>query len=276
VDMGDIDIQPSHRRRLVRGGEAVLAIGMVLVMVGLLELGPGSGGSSGSSGSAASGPGADGSGPTGSRAAATRVMVIGDSLIAGSSAENVDELTARGYDPTVAANPGRPLSDPWTQSKVTEAAKDPTIAIVVLATAANDNIRNFDGAKLGGDAQALAVYRQLLRSTMAQLQGRCIVLVDARDVRALYYRSDYAPKTNDSLRQVAATRPGTEVVAWSTTSRPHTDDWFISDMEHFPVPELHQPRPGAEAYARAIADGVDRCAGLLEPTVTEAPSSPPA
>ncbi|MGZ4692283.1 MAG: SGNH/GDSL hydrolase family protein [Acidimicrobiales bacterium] len=245
----------ARHRHLVMGGEAFLAIAALLLAIGLFELRPSTPIRSETPTSTSSPP-PPSSVPTGP----VEVKVIGDSLVSQSFQEQHDVLRARGYDVTVAASPGKPMSDPWIQEEVAEAAADPQLDIVVLATAANDNLANAGLAMEVGDRQALARYRALLRSTLARLGDRCVVLVDARDIEADYFAASYATRSNATLDQVAAARPGTEVVAWSDISRPHTTDWFVADGEHFHDRNLEPHPAGAAAYARAIADGVDRCA----------------
>ncbi len=131
---------------------------------------------------------------------------------------------------------------------------------MVVATAANDNLGNSALAIELGDAVALDAYQQQLRSTLGRLGDRCVVLVDARDVANGWFAPGYAPKTNAALREVAASRPRTEVVAWSDISRSHGREWFAWDLEHFSGRGRLARPTGAVAYAKAIADRVDRCA----------------
>jgi hypothetical protein len=231
-------------RHFVVRGEALLAAALLLVLVGPFEVPPHA---------------AHLDLVASTVARATRVAVIGDSLVSESRNEQRDELTGRRYEVVVAGSRGKAMSNQWIQEQVTGAAADPTIDVVVLATAANDNFGNSARAAEVGDARALAEYRRLLRSTLARLGDRCVVLVDARDVTVDWFAPAYAGKSNAVLREVTASRPHTEVVAWSDISRPHGRHWFALDMEHFGGRGRQIHPTGAVAYADAIADGVDRC-----------------
>ena len=189
-----------------------------------------------------------------------RVAVIGDSLISESAAEQRDALEARGYEVEVHASRGRALSTPWIQRQVLAVAADPDVDVVVVATAANDNFANSALAAEIGDRDALEAYRQQLRATRSRLGDRCVVLVDARDAATGWFAPGFASKTNAALREVASSRPHTEVVAWSDLSRPHGREWFAWDLEHFSGRARQARSTGAVAYAEATADGVDRCA----------------
>jgi hypothetical protein len=187
------------------------------------------------------------------------VMVIGDSLVVQSAQAQRDALAARGYDVIVAGQSGRALDHPWIQGQVSRAADDPTVDIVVLATAANDNFGNAARASERGDDPVLRAYGSLLDRTLSRLGDRCIVLVDARDRTDRWFAPDYAPKTNTVLAAAAASRPDTRLVTWSDSSRPHGLDWFEEDLLHFRPGTDTRPSSGSIAYADAIADQVDRC-----------------
>ena len=81
-----------------------------------------------------------------------------------------------------------------------------------------------------------------------------------RDAADRWFAPGYAGRTNAALREVAASRPRTEVVAWSDISRPHGREWFAKDQEHFGGRGRVARPTGAVAYAKAIADRVERCA----------------
>jgi hypothetical protein len=190
-----------------------------------------------------------------------RVAVVGDSLIATTTHEQQAELARRGYDATVEGNPGKPLTDPWTQARLGETDG---AAIVVIATASNDNVQLAQRAAEVGGAQASAEYGRALSSTLDRLRAPCTVIVDVREQSSAIYRPATASATNATLRAVSlASGHPTVVVPWSVHSAGHDHtDWFADDELHFITGSQRQDA-GVEAYSRAIADGVDQCKNLL-------------
>lgn len=192
------------------------------------------------------------------------VQVIGSSVLAQTIAETRAALEARGHRPRIAAQPAVTVDHPWTRSRLAEARGAPVVAIV---TGNNDNLAVAQRAALVGLPAALAEYRARLVAARALVPGSCVVWVNARDATNPIYRPDTAPAVNATL---AATVPGDVVVDWAGRSRPHGGAWFVADLLH--VDELRDPatgavivpgprrQAGADAHARAIADGADACA----------------
>ena len=184
------------------------------------------------------------------------VAVVGDSLVFQTADEQRAALRDRGHvEVTVFGDPGQPMTAPTIGAHL-DAALDADV--VVIATASNDNVANAIRADEVGQAQALAEYHELLDRTLDRFDGRCVVLVDVRDVSSELYRTSFAPQTNSELRRVAAERPHTVVVAWSDLSRAHGDDWFVGDRLHFDS-GTERRQAGADAYADAVVDGVAGC-----------------
>jgi hypothetical protein len=200
--------------------------------------------------------------PVGEPARPLRVVVVGDSLIASTTPDQHAELTRRGYEANVHGNPGKPLTDPWIQARLHEAN---VADIVVLATASNDNVHLANRAGQIGTEQASSEYADTLRRTLDRAAVPCTVVVDVRDRSAGIYRPELAPVTNATLVAVAGSAPRpTVVVPWSQVSVHHDQtDWFVADELHF-VDEHQHRMAGVQAYAHAIADGVDRCRALLD------------
>jgi hypothetical protein len=198
--------------------------------------------------------------PTPPATPAVRVAVVGDSLIATTTPQQQAELAGRGYDVTVQGNPGKPLTDPWIQDRLGETDG---ADIVVVATASNDNVSLAKRADEVGLDQARAEYAQTLRAALERVDAPCSVVVDVRTESSALYRPETAAMTNTTLRSVAGTRT-TVVVPWSTVSAGHDhNDWFVADELHFINGDLRQDA-GVQAYADAIADGVDQCAELID------------
>jgi hypothetical protein len=183
-------------------------------------------------------------------------------------------MRSRGWNPQVFGDPGQPMSAPAIQGELAHVAADPSIHVVVIATASNDNLQVAQRAAVVGLTRSLREYRALVSQTMAAMGNRCVVLVDVRDRSNAIYHPHFAPSTNAAMREVASARPDTVVVDWSDISRPHTTDWFAADELHFatisgPQPGSNPHPAGALAYAASIADGVARCLG-------DRPTPPPS
>jgi len=190
-----------------------------------------------------------------------RVAVVGDSLIATTTPDQQAELARRGYDATVAGNPGKPLTDPWIQTRLGETSG---AAIVVIATASNDNLQLAARAAEVGEAQASAEYGRTLANTLDRVSAPCTVIVDVREQSSAIYQPATASVTNATLRaaSLGSSRP-TVVVPWSVQSAGHDHtDWFVDDELHFITGGQRQDA-GVEAYTQAIAEGVDQCRSLL-------------
>jgi hypothetical protein len=197
-------------------------------------------------------------------AGALPVRVIGSSVIAQTMVETATVLEQRGYQPQVHSRLSMGLDSTWTHGQIDNAVGTP---IVVIATANNDNMVNAQRAAAVGEPRALDEYRLRIALTHLVLEGSCVVWVNARDVTNPIYLPSFAPRTNLALATGAHENV---IVDWATISRPRGLDWFVSDLLH--VDELRNlstgavivPGPrrqaGADAHARAIAEGVDICA----------------
>jgi hypothetical protein len=192
------------------------------------------------------------------------VTVIGSSVQVQNVPEVQAELTARGYRPTVVARNGVTIDHSWTRARLTEAATAP---IVVVDTGNNDTYANAQVADVAGLQAALDGFRWKLVASRMLAPGGCVVWMNARDATNPIYRPEYAPATNQVLAGAFA---GDVVVDWAGISRPHGLAWFVADLLH--LDELRDPltgavvlagprrQAGADARARALADGVDACA----------------
>lgn len=187
--------------------------------------------------------------------------MVGDSLIATTTPEQQAELARRGYVATVSGNPGKPLTDQWIQARLGEAVG---VDIVVVATTSNDNVQLAHRADTVGIAQATSEYASTLASALDTVAAPCTVVVDVREQASALYRPETARFTNATLGAVAAnSNHAVVVVAWSATSATHDHtDWFVADELHF-ISDGERHDAGVEAYAQAIADGVDRCDAAL-------------
>ncbi len=188
------------------------------------------------------------------------VAVVGDSLVFTTQPEQQAGLAARGYRASVQGNPGKPLTDPWVQDRLDETAG---ADIVVVATASNDNVQLAQRTVEVGPAPAADEYASHLDATLRRVDAPCAVVVDVRTESSALYHPETTATTNARLRQVAAGHSAV-VVPWSQVSAGHDQrDWFVGDELHFIAGGQRQDA-GVQAYARAIADGVDRCAALLD------------
>ena len=194
-----------------------------------------------------------------------RVEVAGDSLSVQTHTNQIDDLRAAGYEPTVDGQYSQPIQSPWIQAHVAQAVADDD-GITVVESASNDALTEWDVHVTYGWSAADVLYRQQLELTLGRLSDRCTVLVDGRDAPgAGYHLPEAAPHVNAVIDRVAAAHPDNVVVVhWSDISRDH-DDWFWSDGVHFDDPghpgaDFHPA--GAEAFAAAITAGVERCATM--------------
>jgi hypothetical protein len=240
-----------HRRRV----GPLVVVGTLIVIAGLTLALSGRFGARDAAGASATVPNA----PRAEGVTPTRVEVIGDSLIHQSHDLLVAALTADDHSPTIASKPSQPLGSEFIQTALAETETRPS-DVVVLATAANDVLAEAHLAGAFGAEGARAAYRTLLTDTIARYPGRCVVVVNARDVSPLFNPAQ-ADLLNADIEMVAAAHDNVVVVDWASASRSHTDDWFFADLEHFgPDPNsTANLLPGAQAYAELIADGVTGC-----------------
>ena len=157
------------------------------------------------------------------------------------------------------------LDSPFVQAQVQRAVAEGT-PIVVLETAANDAVQGAGTAPPSEWGPALARYRRTLAATLAALSRQCTVLVDTRVTgTSKWYAIDrIGPGIDRAIDDAARRHPhSVEAVHWSAESAPHGADWFWADGLHFGDPAHRNAdwhAAGADAFARAIADGVERCA----------------
>jgi len=186
--------------------------------------------------------------------------VIGDSLIQQSRDRLVTTMTGADHAATIASKPSQPLSSEFIQTALAGAETRPS-DVVVLATASNDALAVAQLTGSVGEENARAVYRQLLTDTIARFPGRCVVVVNARDVSPIFAPLQVA-LVNQDIDTVAAAHDNVVVVDWATMSRAHRGDWFVADLEHFgpDVSSTANVLPGAQAYADAITAATTSCA----------------
>lgn len=194
--------------------------------------------------------------------------VIGDSLIASTTGEQIAAISALGYRTTVQALPGAPLAGRFIQESI-QIAKGS--GVVVIATATNDNYSNYLESLISDEQEAQRLYRDQLRRATEQLAGSCVVWVNTRTAIGAFYHPETTGATNRTLAQFVASEPRTRLVDWAAISAPHDQtDWFIADELHFNLfhedefglkvqDDSDRRQAGADAYAAAIAEGVARC-----------------
>jgi hypothetical protein len=170
-------------------------------------------------------------------------------------------MNRHGFDADVLGDPGKSLEAPSITARVAAVAADPTVRVVVIATASNDNIVIARRSMVVSEARALDEYGTLADHTIAELGDRCIVLVGVRDKSSPIYQPDFARATNARLATLMAAHRNVRFVDWATISRSHSSDWFAPDLLHFAdfPTGSNRHEGGAMAYAAAIADGAATC-----------------
>jgi hypothetical protein len=202
-------------------------------------------------------------GPGSSPAAPTRVSVdvVGDSLISQSGVELADRLAAAGYTSTIAHRPAQDLGSPFIQGQLAAVRDRGRADVLVLATAANDVLRDDDRTAASGPDAAARAFTELFDRALAPFADRCVVVVNAREDTAALYHPEHAKVLNALLARAAERHPGVVVVDWASISHPLPGSWFAPDQLHF-GPDPGAPALGsgsARAYATAILDGIRRC-----------------
>jgi hypothetical protein len=225
------------------------------------------------SGIGTSGAGVTGDGwPSGPR---PDVVVVGESLVEQVAPVEQQVLHDDGYRAAIVSRNSEALDSAFVQAQIHRATAQGT-PIVVLETAANDAFQGAGTAPPDQWAPAMARYRRTLASTLSTLSHQCTVLVDTRVTgTSKWYALDrIGPGIDRAIDDAAHRHPGSvEAVRWSAESASHGDDWFWADGLHFGDPahanaDWHPL--GAAAFARAIAEGVERCAADLRPAAPAA------
>lgn len=193
----------------------------------------------------------------------TRVAVVGDSLTAQSTWAIIDELTAHGYNATVAGENGATIDD---QHRQLESLTLPGSTDVVVAALGTNNA--FFASVTDGRHREMSTSRNDVRVATERLfegQGgqqwkpstRCVVWVNVNDRSPLLDLDKNAPLLNETMEETAAAQrdKGRSVVVadWAGTSREHPE-WFLQD-------QVHLTTEGERAYAELIRRSVDRCQG---------------
>jgi hypothetical protein len=204
-------------------------------------------------------PGGAGGGPaSGGR---VTVDVVGDSLITQAATELTGRLEAGGYAATIVHRPAQDLGSWFIQQQLGAVRSRGRADVLVLATAANDALRDDDRTRILGPEAAARAFDELLDRALAPFTDRCVVVVNAREDTASLYHPDHAREVNRLLARAPERHPGLVVVDWAGISHPLPGNWFAPDQLHF------GPDPGglavgsgsAREYASAIVDGVARC-----------------
>jgi hypothetical protein len=204
-------------------------------------------------------PGGDGRGAAGT--AAVTVDVVGDSLVTQAEDELAGRLAARGFAATVVHRPAQDLGSAFIQEQLGAVRARPRADVLVLATAANDALRDDDRTRAMGPEAAARAFDELLDRALAPFADRCVVVVNAREDTAELYHPDHARLVNRRLARAPERHPGLVVVDWAVISHPLPGSWFAPDQLHFgPDPAgLAVGSGSAREYAAAIVDGVARC-----------------
>jgi hypothetical protein len=201
---------------------------------------------------------------TKSAARPSQVAVIGDSLAWQADASIVATLSGAGYRAEVSVNPGHALSSSWAQSELRAALKDPANRILVLETASND------AEQVATGAVPLTQYAELLNTLLQSAQGRCVVIVNAKeDVFQLYYSASDAGGVDATIEEAARQDTSVREVDWDSLAEQHPS-WFGPDLLHLAPglpavvtaaspPTAEQQTTADVAFAKAITAGVESC-----------------
>jgi hypothetical protein len=199
--------------------------------------------------------------PPADRRPVRTVDVVGDSLVTQAASDLNERLAGAGLYATVVHRPRQDLGSAFVQDQLAAVRSRPPADVLVLATAANDALRNGDRSRADGADAAAGAFDELLDRSVAPFADRCVVVVNAREDIADIYRPDQARILNGRLRTAGDRHPNLVVVDWATASRSVPADWFASDQLHF-GPDPNGPASGSgssRAYAAAIIDGIGRC-----------------
>lgn len=191
------------------------------------------------------------------------VDVVGDSLVTQASTVLGGRLAAAGLVARIAERPAQDLGSTFVRRRLAAVRLRPRARVLVVATAANDALRQDALARVVGGAAAEEAYAALVERVLAPFADRCVVVVGARERISALYHPASAAAVNRVLRRATAGRGDRVLVEWAALSHPLPEGWFAADLLHF-APDPHIPAVGsrsASAYADAIVDGVRRCAG---------------
>jgi lysophospholipase L1-like esterase len=119
--------------------------------------------------------------------------------------------------------------------------------IVVVALGTNDAHNRF---------VPVDRYTTNLTTFLDRTPSACSVLVTVIESPA-WGLDVTAPAYNQSLRDLAATRPATVVVDWTSVAAAHPE-YFVED-------QIHTNEAGQAAYRALMLDGVAQCAAILAP-----------
>jgi hypothetical protein len=189
------------------------------------------------------------------------VDVVGDSLVTQASGELREHLAAAHLRATVVHRPRQDLGSDFVQSQLAAVRERPRSDVLVLATAANDALRDRDRTQAGGVEAAAATFSELLDRSIAPFSDRCVVLVNAREDTIEIYEPAHARALNALLQAARARHPNLVLVDWAVESRRVPPDRFAEDQLHFGAdPNTATTGSGsAQAYADAIVSGIHRC-----------------
>ena len=189
-----------------------------------------------------------------------RVDVVGDSLVRQIGPELLDRLEAAGYQFSVASMPAQDLASSFVQQQLDALERHPG-DVLVVATAANDAIRDADRAARIGDTAAALTYEGWVRRTVERFHDRCVVMVNAREDVSAIYDPEHARTVNARLRLLEREHPNLVVVDWAGGSRRVPSEDFAPDHLHFgPDPAVPAEQSGsARRYADAIIEGIRAC-----------------
>ena len=196
------------------------------------------------------------------------VVVVGESLVHQVSPIEGRLLRRDGFVADIESRDSEDLGSPFVQHRIDDAVAAGT-PIVVIETASNDAYQGAGTAPPADWAPALRRYRATLAATLAKLSHQCTVLVDTRvsHTSKWYELGRIGPGIDRAIDASALRhRDSVEAVRWSSMSAAHGSDWFWTDGLHFGDPShlgagWHQA--GANAFADAIAAGVERCSADL-------------
>ena len=161
-----------------------------------------------------------------------RVLLVGDSLLYGSTDQVTSALTSEGWDPVVAAVSGTSIED-WTASMAELiAVNQPDVIVIELGT-------NDCNATCTGLADAIDALMSSVPATIP---------VYWLDVQEQPSYPVYAAEVNDELLAAAARYAQITLVDMDARFRDHPE-WHVDDGLHFNA-------DGAEQLASLIADAL--------------------
>jgi hypothetical protein len=186
---------------------------------------------------------------------------VGDSLVTQAAGELAGQLAAAHLDATVVHRPRQDLGSAFVQDQLAAVRSRPPADVLVLATAANDALRDRDRTLAAGRVAAAQAFTDLFDRSLEPFGDRCVVVVNAREDTSDIYHPAHARALNVLLQAALARHPNLVLVDWAAVSRVVPVDRFAVDQLHFGddpnVPSLDSG--SARAYSAAIVDGIRRC-----------------